>query len=106
MELSLKMVGRKYKEIGDDERTTLELEANRFQSTYPLPGEEEPIYEDGENGDTILRMPLKIVHEEGEAKIDINNKLRIDPVDFITLYTNKLVNHAQDSTGLEVNYQQ
>ncbi len=30
MELSMKMVGRKYKEISDEERNILETEANRF----------------------------------------------------------------------------
>ena len=102
MELSMKMVGRKYKDIKNDERNTLELEANRFHTTYPLPGELVPLEEVDAKGVKRTRMPLKIVDEDGAAKIDINAKYRLDPSDFITLYTKRLINHAEDSTGLQV----
>ena len=102
MELSMKMVGRNYKDIGNIERNSLEMQANRFNTTYPLPGEEKPLEEINEKGVRQLRMPLKIVQEDGLAKIDINAKYRIDPSEFLTIYTNKLINHAQDSTGLQV----
>ena len=102
MELSMKMVGRNYKDIGNVERNSLEMQANRFNTTYPLPGEEHPIEEINEKGVRQLRMPLKIVQEDGLAKIDINAKYRIDPSEFLTIYTNKLIHHAQDSTGLQV----
>jgi hypothetical protein len=102
MELSMKMVGRNYKDIGNIERNSLEMQANRFNTTYPLPGEEIPLEEINEKGVRQIRMPLKIVQEDGLAKIDINAKYRIDPSEFLTIYTNKLINHAQDSTGLQV----
>ncbi len=40
MELCMKIVGRPFNDISHEERTNLELEANRFHTTYPLPGEE------------------------------------------------------------------
>ncbi len=104
MEMSMKMVGRNYKDIGNIERNSLEMQANRFNTTYPLPGEEIPLEEINEKGVRQIRMPLKIVQEDGLAKIDINAKYRIDPSEFLTIYTNKLINHAQDSTGLQVSY--
>lgn len=106
MELSMKMVGRKYKDISKDERNTLDLQANRFHTTYPLPGEEISLEETDENGKKRIRMPLKIVNEDGAAKIDINDKFRIEPSEFIKIYSSKLINHAQDSTGLEVPFLQ
>lgn len=102
MELSMKMVGRKYKDIGNQERNTLDLQANRFHTTYPLPGEETALEEIDENGNKTARMPLKVVSEDGAAKIDVNDKYRIDPSEFLKIYTTKLINHAQDSTGLDV----
>ena len=102
MEMSMKMVGRKYKDIGNVERITLEVQANRFHTTYPLPGEEKPLFEINEKGAKVIRHPLKIVQEDGMAKIDINAKYRIDPSEFLSIYTNRLINHAQDSTGLQV----
>ncbi len=104
MELSMQMVGRKYNDISSDERTSLESQANRFHSTYPLPGEDKPLEEIDENGFRRIRMPLKIVEDDGAAKIDINNKYLIDPKDFLAIYANKMINHAQDSTGLEVSF--
>lgn len=109
MEMCMKMVGRKYNDIGNDERSTLELEANRYHSTYPLPGEEVPLYEDVVNSDgntthRELRLPIKVVQDEGAAKIDINAQFKIDPADFLKIYTSKLINHAQDSTGLYVSF--
>ena len=46
-------------------------------------------------------MPLKIVSKEGVAKIDINDNYQIDPSEFLTLYTQKLVDYAQTTTGLK-----
>jgi hypothetical protein len=104
MELSMSMIGRKYKDINTDERKRLEEKADRFRTIYPLPGEEIPLYElNDETGKKQLRLPIKIVKEDGAAKIDINQKFRIDPNDFLALYANKLIDHAQDSTGLKVN---
>ena len=103
METSMKIVGRPYNDISNEERNTLELEANRFHTTYPLPGEEVLLEEIRENGERHVRMPLKIIQEDGAAKVDINESYRIDPSEFVTLYTNKLVNHAEESTGLKVN---
>lgn len=104
MELSMKMVGRKYNDIGGDERRTLEFEANRFHSTYPLPGEEKPLPDelDETTGTMRPRMAIKIATDDGNAKIDLNAKYLIDPAEFLKIYTSKLVNHAQDSTGLVV----
>ncbi len=102
METSMKIVGRPYNDISNEERNTLELEANRFHTTYPLPGEEVLLEEIDENNETHVRMPLKIVQEDGMAKLDVNDNYRIDPGEFLTLYTNKLVNHAEETTGLKV----
>lgn len=102
MELSMEIVGRPFNDIGNEERTTLELEANRFHTTYPLPGEEVLMEEKDAYGDDQVRMPLKIVADDGLAKIDINDNFQIDPSEFLTLYTQKLVNYAQDTTGLKV----
>lgn len=102
MELSMNLVGRKYYDIKTDDRNKMELQANRFHTTYPLPGEEIPLEEIDENGKRRVRLPIKIINEDGIAKIDINNKHIIDPNEFLTLYTNRLVIHAQDSTGLQV----
>lgn len=103
MEMCMKMVGRKYNDIGQEERGNLELEANRYHSTYPLPGEEIPLEEvDEQTGKRQSRLPIKIVQEEGAAKIDINTQFKIDPAEFLKIYTSKLINHAQDSTGLYV----
>ncbi len=46
-------------------------------------------------------MPMKIVSDEGQAKIDINDHFRIDPAYFLTLYTNALLDYAHTTTGLE-----
>lgn len=106
MEMCMKMVGRKYNDIGNEERSALEIEANRYHSTYPLPGEEIPLEEVEEGSDGTMhrrvRLPIKIVQDEGAAKIDINAQFKIDPADFLKIYTSKLINHAQDSTGLYV----
>lgn len=102
MEMSMKMVGRKYKDIGNEERSTLEMEGNRYHSTYPLPGEEKPLEEEDENGKKRIRMPIKVVQDGGAAKIDVNAQYKIDPSEFLKIYTSKLINHAQDSTGLIV----
>jgi len=103
MEMSMKMVGRKYNDIGNEERSTLELEANRYHSTYPLPGEEMPLEEVDDQGVKRVRMPIKVIQDEGAAKIDVNAQYKIDPAEFLKIYTSKLINHAQDSTGLYVN---
>lgn len=104
IEMCMKMVGRKYNDIGNDERGTLELEANRYHSTYPLPGEEIPLEEvDESTGEKVTRLPIKIVADEGAAKIDINAQFKVDPAEFLKIYTSKLINHAQESTGLYVN---
>lgn len=102
MELSMKMVGRSYHDIGSDERSNLELQANRFHTTFPLPGEENLIEEINEKGEKTVRMPLKIVQSDGTAKIDINNFYQIDPGEFLTMYAKRLFNHAHESTGLQV----
>ena len=77
MELSLAMVGRNYFDISTDERNKLEFQANRFHNTYPLPGETQSLQETDEK--KLLRMPLKIVKEDGVPKIDISNRYIIDP---------------------------
>ena len=87
-ELSVKLIGRKFRELNEEERSRLETEANRFSSTHPIPDEEE--------------NPIKLVEENGVAKIEINENVRIDPDEFIKIYTNKMINHAQDSTGIQV----
>lgn len=102
MEMAMKMVGRKYNDIGNEERGNLELEANRYHSTYPLPGEEVPLEEVDEKGVKRVRMPIKVASDDGAAKIDVNAKYLIDPAEFLKIYTSKLINHAQDSTGLVV----
>jgi hypothetical protein len=101
MELSINMVGRNYKDISTDERNKLEMQANRYHATYPLPGEEMPLYDVNEKGKKCIRLPIIIVKNEGAALIDINKKFRIDPNHFLKLYTNKLVDHAEDTTGLK-----
>ena len=103
METSMKIVGRPFNDVGNEERNNLELEANRFHTTYPLPGEEVLLEEIDGDGERHVRMPLKIVQDEGMAKIDINDNYQIDPSEFLTLYTNKLVNYAEDTTSLKVN---
>ncbi len=97
MELCMKVVGRPFNDIGHEERSNLELEANRFHTTYPLPGEEVLVREAG--GERV-RMPLAIVAEEGQAKVALNEHLRLDPADFLTLYTHKLLEYAHATTGL------
>ena len=92
MEASMKIVGRPFNDISNEERTNLELEANRFHTTYPLPSEEVLLEETDDNGEISVRMPLKIVQEDGMAKIDINDNFIIDPSEFLTIYTTKLVN--------------
>jgi len=96
----MKMVGRNYQDIGVEERTNLELEANRFHTTFPLPGEESLSEELNEKGEKQLRMPIKIVQTDGAAKIDLNNFYQIEPNDFLQMYTRKLFAHAHESTGL------
>lgn len=103
MEASMKIVGRPFNDVSNEERNNLELEANRFHTTYPLPGEEVLLEEIDGDGEKHVRMPLKIVQDEGMAKIDINDNYQIDPSEFLTLYTNKLVSYAEDTTGLKVN---
>lgn len=102
MELSMRMVGRSYQDIGHEERGTLELEANRFHTTFPLPGEEVLMEEVNEKGLKQVRMPIKIVQSDGTAKIDINKFYQIEPSEFLTMYTKKLLNHAHETTGLKV----
>lgn len=102
IELAMKMVGRKYKDISNDERNALEMHANRFHTTYPMPGEEQPLEELDENGNTRTRLPIKIVQHETLAKIDLNDKFIIDPADLLKIYSNKIIDHAHESTGLDV----
>jgi hypothetical protein len=102
MELSMKMVGLSYKDFSKNERKTMELEANRYHTTYPLPGEEDPLEVVDANGKKRVRMPLEVANDNGAAKIDVNNKYLIDPSEFITIYASKLIDHAHDTTGLEV----
>ena len=104
MEASMKIVGRPFNDISNEERTNLELEANRFHTTYPLPSEEVLLEETDDNGEISVRMPLKIVQEDGMAKIDINDNFIIDPSEFLTIYTTKLVNYAEETTGLKVSF--
>ena len=96
------MVGRTYQDISNEERSNLELEANRFHTTFPLPGEELLSEETNEKGEKQLRMPIKIVQVDGLVKIDLNNFYQIEPNDFLQMYTRKLFNHAQESTGLKL----
>jgi hypothetical protein len=98
----MKMVGRTYQDISNEERSNLELEANRFHTTFPLPGEELLSEETNEKGEKQLRMPIKIVQVDGLVKIDLNNFYQIEPNDFLQMYTRKLFNHAQESTGLKL----
>lgn len=102
METSMKIVGRPFNDISNEERTNLELEANRFHTTYPLPSEEVLLEEMDDSGEKSVRMPLKIVQEDGMAKIDINDNFVVDPSDFLTIYTTKLVEYAEETTGLKV----
>ena len=79
----------------------------RPDSKRPLPGEEQPLEEvvdvDGKKT-TRVRMPLKVAarQRDGAANIDVNAQHLIDPAQFLKIYTSKLINHAQDSTGLAV----
>lgn len=102
IEMAMKMIGRKYKEIGDDERNALEMHANRFHTTYPMPGEEQPLEELDEHGKVRTRLPIKIVQHDTMAKIDLNDKFLIDPADFLKVYSNKIIDHAHETTGLDV----
>jgi hypothetical protein len=102
MELSMKLIGRTFADISHEERYNLELEANRFHTTFPLPGEESLIEEINQKGEKQIRMPIKILQLDGITKIDINNFYQIEPSEFLTLYTKKLFNHAYNSTGLKV----
>lgn len=102
IELATKMIGRKYKDISDDERNALDMHANRFHTTYPMPGEEQPLEELDEDGRVQTRLPLKIVQHDTMAKIDLNDKFLIDPADFLKIYTNKIIDHAHETSGLDV----
>ena len=90
-ELSMKLIGRKYRELSDEEINRLEIEANRFHSSYPLPGEEDK------------ETPIRIVEQYGDSKIEINKKFRVNPEEFVKIYTNRMIDNAQEFTGLQVN---
>jgi len=76
MELCMKVVGRPFNDIGHEERSNLELEANRFHTTYPLPGEEVLVREAG--GERV-RMPLALA-----LKTSVNEAADRDDVQILT----------------------
>ncbi|RNA16323.1 hypothetical protein BpHYR1_005089, partial [Brachionus plicatilis] len=101
IELAMKMIGRNYKDISNDERNALEMHANRFHTSYAMPGEEQPLEELDEHGKLKTRLPIKIVQHDTLAKIDLNDKFLIDPADILKIYSNKIIDHAHESTGLD-----
>jgi hypothetical protein len=104
MDLSLKMIGRPFIEISTSEMSALESEANRYHSTYPLPGEEALLEELNERNEFQTRMPIKIVCNDGEAVIDLNNIYRIKPDEFLANYIKNLIEYSENTTGLNVTF--
>ena len=102
MDLSLKLIGRSFAELGPKEKRMLELEANRFQSTYPLPGEETLVEEIDEDGGVNTRMPIVLDEDAGAPVIDINCAYRLNPDQFLMLYSRKLLQDVEKSTGISV----
>ena len=104
IEISLKIVDRSYIEISTQERNSLESDLNRYYTTYPMPGEETLLEETDTDNDDDFRMPLKIINEEGVAKIDINETYIIDPFKFLVTYLAKMFDYLEYISGVEVLY--
>jgi molecular chaperone DnaK (HSP70) len=68
--------------------------------TYPLPEEDSPSPKQTvrENKATNGRQ-LKIVEDNGHPKVDINERYRVDPSEFLTMYTSRMIDEAEESTG-------
>jgi hypothetical protein len=92
IQLSMQLVGKTYGELLNDEIEALEMEANRSLNLLSSNNgglKEIEIIEDDDD-------------EDGLCKILTNTNLKIDPEEFLRIYTSKLVNYAENSTGLKV----
>lgn len=104
IEISFKIVDRSYIEISTQERSSLELALNRYYTTYPMPGEEVLLEDTDSDNEDELRTPLKIINDEGVAKIDINETYVIDPFKFLVTYLAKMFDYLEYVSGVEVDF--
>jgi molecular chaperone DnaK (HSP70) len=93
-----------YLDISNEEKNLLEIIANRYQKTHPLPEEysassSQNIFREKKEPNNSNSRRLKIVEDNGASKVDINERYLVDPSEFLTIYTGRMIDEAEESTG-------